>query len=156
MAEFETSYQDPFVRGVREATVDAGRALADFDGIDWARLNRDIFRRHDDVEEDYYFWEVRQPGARDAAHALNVSGEYVPEEVAARSGERFTLRYLVPRVATSRGFLGFGAGRIKASQDEVVMEACDLAFARECVAAFLAGDHAALGERIVQRESDPF
>lgn len=156
MASFETHFdvffQDPFARdSYSRLQLSKDAALQGFDGVDWRDLNQASHERHQDVLEDFYFYEVRhaqQGDASDSVHGLNISGEYTYGNVLTARGALLTLRYFRPVETMSKGFFGFGAGKIKISSVETVMEGCDIAFSRLCLQAFVQSDQAFLTESL--------
>jgi len=154
MNDFRVVYQDPFEKKPLEKTLSADEALADFRAVDWPRLNADIIQGDRHVWENFYFWEISEPGVGDKDHVLNISGEYTHGKQLQSHGPLLMLTRFIPRQETRRGFLGLGAPRIRTVVEGPVMEGCTQTFAEQCVVAFLTRDQHFLDTQIFDRTDD--
>jgi hypothetical protein len=150
---FEVCFQDPFGKdNFSNVQQSDDAALKGFDAIDWAGLNQATHEKHQDVLEDFYFYEVRDAQHGDSSaplHAINISGESTYGDQLKTSGALLTLRYIRPVETLSKGFFGFGAGKMKIDSLETVMEGCDIAFSRLCLEAFVRADKTFLAASVI-------
>jgi hypothetical protein len=150
MAKFETKFQDPFKREIQDfGLLDFDQVIDKFKTIDWVKLNNDTYEKHDDVVEDFYFFEITFLDDVKNKNILNLSGQYISSDELKVSGTLFTIEYFTYFEKIGKGIFGLGKERTEWKEKQVHMEDCNINFAIQCLTAFMNNDQIFLKQKMI-------
>lgn len=140
MNNFQVSFCNPFQPGITGyGEKSRMEVIPVYHTIPWLQLNEEIYTRHDEVVNDFWFLEISYETPDGLKHTLNISPEYVTGSGLRREDLRFSLRYIRPKMR-KRLF-----GGEKLDKDHMTTrEECHEEQVLNCLIAFMDGDTALL------------